>query len=349
MEYDYSGNSPINPYQDTNADGVPDQPSTGLMQARTTTEYDNQGRQFRSTKWGVVWGVISATGLKTETWYDRRGNIVKTLAPQAPINKMVYDGAGRVVKSYKTTGGGDTTWADAFNVLDDLVITQTEFTLDGAGNVLLQHQRDRFHTASTTSTGTGELLDRTSTTRPSRSQYTAMYYDAANRMTDSVNVGTNAGNVYTRPSTVPARSDTALVNTLVYDSAGRAYRTIDPKGIIQQKSFDLLGRTSKTIDNYIDGVVGSADDVAVDFAYNGNNDRTVVRAFLVGGGFETTNFVFGAGTARGDTINDNRMLIATLQPTRPPAWPATPSSRRRPTTRWGRRYPTPTKISPPTR
>jgi hypothetical protein len=49
------------------------------------------------------------------------------------------------------------------------------------------------------------------------------YYDAADRPTDSVNIGTNGGSSYTRPGTVPARSDTVLVTQTKYNSAGRAY------------------------------------------------------------------------------------------------------------------------------
>ena len=43
------------------------------------------------------------------------------------------------------------------------------------------------------------------------------------------------------PSTVPARSDTVLVTTTEFDSAGQAYKTIDPAGREDRQEFDDAG------------------------------------------------------------------------------------------------------------
>jgi RHS repeat-associated protein len=81
-----------------------------------------------------------------------------------------------------------------------------------------------------------------------RVSYAGMYYDAAGRLTDSVNVGTNGGTPWTRPASVPARSDTALVTSYVYDSAGRQTLVVDPRSIGARAQYDVLGRTTRTID-----------------------------------------------------------------------------------------------------
>src|SRR5205807_1031593 len=63
---------------------------------------------------------------------------------------------------------------------------------------------------------TGGSLGNPSTHPYARVSYLANYYDAANRLTDTVNVGSNGGSSYTRPSTPASRSDTALVTSTGY-------------------------------------------------------------------------------------------------------------------------------------
>ena len=55
---------------DTNSDGVPDKPSSGLMRARSTAEYDERGRTFR----GRTFSVDQATGsVSTNSWRPTPG------------------------------------------------------------------------------------------------------------------------------------------------------------------------------------------------------------------------------------------------------------------------------------
>ena len=48
------------------------------------------------------------------------------------------------------------------------------------------------------------------------------------------------------PSTAPARSDTVLVTSTEYNTAGLAYKTTDPAGKESRSEFDDAGRTTKT-------------------------------------------------------------------------------------------------------
>ena len=139
------------------------------------------------------------------------------------MSKTSYDGAGRVVKTFVTDGGGDVGWADVGTVTGDLVLSQTETQYDSSGNPILVITKDRFHDE----TGTGELSG-PGTAPKARVSYTARYYDAADRLTDSVDVGTNGGLAYTRPATVPARSDTVLVSSSAYKGAGLVEAVTDP-------------------------------------------------------------------------------------------------------------------------
>src|SRR5208282_1382955 len=102
--------------------------------------------------------------------------------------------------------------------------------------------QQRFNTA----TGTGPLGGPTSTTMPqARDYYTGSYYDAADRLTATVDVGTNGGTPWVRPATVPARSNTALVTSDTYNAAGWVQDTVDPRGIDDRTLYDALGRTTE--------------------------------------------------------------------------------------------------------
>ena len=203
------------------------------------------------------------------------------------MQKAAHDGVGRTTASYSTDGGGDTAWSDAFTVTGDTVLSQVEMTYDASGLALLTTNRQRFHDE----TGTGALGTPTTGVK-ARVSYAANYYDAGDRPLHGVFVGTNGGSAYTRPGSVPSRSDTVLVNSTEYDSAGRAYKSIDPKGLENRTYFDALGRTLKTIVNYVDGTVSDTDDKTNEYAF-GPARMISLTAKLTGGGGQTTEWVYG--------------------------------------------------------
>ena len=120
------------------------------------------------------------------------------------------------------------TWANATSLAASLVLEQTEYAYDAASNVILTTSRQRFHDAAATVMGP---LGTPTAGIPARVSYAGRYYDPAGRVVASVNVGTNGGLAYVRPTAVPARSDTALVTTYAYDGAGRVQDVTDPRGI----------------------------------------------------------------------------------------------------------------------
>src|SRR5439155_1381041 len=81
--------------------------------------------------------------LYSETWFDARGQVIKTLAPGGLVQKMTYDGLGRTTASYTTDGGGDSGYSDASTVTGDTVLEQVENTYDSDGNVLETADRHR--------------------------------------------------------------------------------------------------------------------------------------------------------------------------------------------------------------
>jgi len=303
---------------DSNSDGVPDRPSSSLLRAKTTTDYDEQGRVYRTKVFSVdpSTGSVSTNALTTNAFYDRRGNVIKTSAPEGLVQKWQYDGAGRVAKAFYSDGGGDSGWGDADDVIGDIVLSQSENTYDADGNPIFVAQRDRFHDDA--STDTGELGDPT-TSPKARVSYSASYYDAANRLTADVNVGTNGGSSYTRPSSVPSRSDTVLVASYTYDAAGRQDTVTDPRGIVTKSTYDLLGRTTKLVEAY-DASVNSGNPSGANnrttlYTYNGNSAiRTIDAEMPSGTNDQITAYVYGVTTSGGSDINSNDLLTAVHYP-----------------------------------
>jgi hypothetical protein len=108
--------------------------------------------------------------------------------------------------SYATDGAGGTSWTAANSVTADNVLEQQQNIYDAAGNVIETIAKQRFHNE----TASGPLGD-PNTGPKARVYYAAAYYDAAYRVTGTVDVGTNGGTAWTQPATLPTPSDTALV------------------------------------------------------------------------------------------------------------------------------------------
>ena len=126
--------------------------------------------------------------------------------------------------------------------------------------------------------------------------YTASWFDGASRQTATANYGTNGGSAFSRPSSPPARSDTVLVTSTEYNTAGQAYKSTDPAGKESRAEFDDAGRTTKQIGDYVDGnpATGTSDeDVTVEMAYNSDGQVTTLTAKNPTTGDQVTRYVYG--------------------------------------------------------
>jgi RHS repeat-associated protein len=303
----------------TTTAGLVDRPDASLLRAKTTSTYDDQGRVYRSDIWSVdsADGAVSTYSLHTDAWYDQRGNVIKNAAPGGLVTKSVFDGVGRPIVTYSTDGGGDAalgasgSWDDAGSVNGDAVLQQQESYYDADGNLIMAVTRQRFHDE----TATGDLNPATyilpAILPDSRTYFATYYYDAAERPTATVDVGTNGGSDYTWPGTVPSRSDTVLVTTLHYNDAGWVDRTVDPRGIETRTAYDALGRTVQTIENYVDGTPSDADDKTTQFTYDGSDHLLTYSLLLPSSGIQTTQYVYGVSTS---TIHSNDLLAAVYHP-----------------------------------
>jgi RHS repeat-associated protein len=397
----------------TSTAGVPNPPSASLLRAQTTTEYDDQGRVYQSNVYSVdqSQGTVSANSLTTSIWYNHRGLVIKSSPPGAAVTKTRYDGAGRPTIVYTTDAYLDSTWSDATTVSsNNNVLSQTEYTYDNDGNPILVTTRNRFDNE----TQGGPLGNPTS--HPyARVSYVAYYYDNANRLTNTVNVGTNGGSSYTRPNTPPARSDTVLVTTTSYladavqqvtltgsptggtftlsfggqtttalaynataatvqsalqnlssvgtnnalasgpaggpwlvrfagtlagtpevemgsngsgltgghspsvtvgttsqgGDTGRVQAVTDPRALVSKTDYDLLGRTIRTIQDFVAFAPSNSADQTTQYTYDGSNHILTLSAVLPGSVLETTQYTYGVSSS---IISSNDLLASTTYP-----------------------------------
>jgi RHS repeat-associated protein len=300
----------------TSTAGVPDAPSASLLRAKSVSSYDTQGRVFQSTTFSVdpSTGTVGS-GITSNTFYDHDGNPLATYIPGQPTQKSVYDGAGRVIASYTTDGGavnnGGTplmSWSDAGSVSNDVVVSETEATLDGDGNAILTTTEDRLSTADTTTQGA-------LTGSNARISYVGDYYDAADRMTAEEDVGTNGGSAWTRPVTPDASDDTHLVTTTAYNVQGLPYLVTDPRGIATLTTYNLLGWATQTIAASDGGSPSIASNQTTNYTFNGNGDVLTMTAIMPAGTHsQATAYVYGVGTSIGADLFSNDLIAAVHYP-----------------------------------
>jgi RHS repeat-associated protein len=315
-------------------DGVPDAPAGTSRVARTQFFYDDQQRPYRTSVFSVDQSNgtnISGSSLDTNTFYDHRGDVMAVAQPGGLWSKYVIDGAGRVIKQYSSDGGALNvgtnagTWSNAGNVTNDVVVQQVENTYDNNGNATLVTTRDRFHDAATNGAGLGDLRDPSNNPK-ARVSFQAYYYDAANRTTDALDVGTagSTNGTFSRPGSPWTRSGTALVTTYGYDDAGRQDSITDTRGHTNKTYFDMASRPIRTIANW-DGsdqspasnstpsVFSSTSQIA-DYTYDGSDHVLTMKAWGTNSStFQTTQYVYGVTTSTSG-INSNDLLLKVEYP-----------------------------------
>ncbi len=200
------------------------------LRSDVVSNYDDQGRVYSTVVSSVDQsaGTVGAS-LTANNYFDHFGNEAAQSSPGGQWTKHVFDGANRDIQDSTTDGGvmsgTAATWANAMTDSNDIVLQQTDTTLDADGNPTVVLDRQRFdNDPATGSSGLGDLTGPNgASATASRDSYTVNWYDAADRMTDSANLGSNGGQAYTVQTLPPARdvfsqgtatgSTTTLVDT----------------------------------------------------------------------------------------------------------------------------------------
>lgn len=276
--------------------------------AYQTTAFDALERIYLQQSYGVDQGTGALTyPLSTESWYDPRGLLIKTVQPGFNgYNKIQFNTLRQPVAAYVAyppTGGLD---GDSNDVTDDIVIEQTEIGYDEAGNILLTTARQRYLDA----TGTGPLQGPNGLEPLARVTYVAQWADPIGRLRTQANYGTNGGAELVRPAVAPAPSDTILVSRTDYAQDGLPAQTVAPDGMVTQTVKDRLGRQILLIENFVANSpeTDCGDNRTTEYIYapDGGLSRLIVKNVVTGD--QVTRWEYGTtlagnGVARSDLLN----------------------------------------------
>ena len=119
--------------------------SPGELRAQTQSLYDARGRVYESRLYEVDPGDGTVGNyLPSRTWYDARGQVVKTAAASGLFQKYAFDGLGRTVATYTSFDLDETAYADADDVTGDTVIEQSQTWYNQAGGPIATATFQRF-------------------------------------------------------------------------------------------------------------------------------------------------------------------------------------------------------------
>lgn len=292
--------------------------AAGPLIARSEALFDDRGRVYRTIRHGVnpSTGVVGQA-LTSNTWYDAANNTIQSLPEGSKLfTKTIYDGLNRpktIYSGYTPTG----TTNNPSNATDDVILEQSEIAYDEASNNIKSVQRQRYHNAPDTQTGP---LKDPSHDPQARVSYSAMWPDSSGRNQAAANYGTNGGTAFSRPSTIPARSDTVLVTATDYDSAGQVLQTTDPSGMVTRLGYDAAGRQTSQITNYqVSPLIVAPDEEDCDPSADTN--VTVLTSYNPDGNIETLTAVNAATGnqvttyAYGTTLEDSEVASSLLKRT----------------------------------
>ena len=308
-------------------------PNADVLISRQESYFDDLGRTYETRRYAVDpdTGTVG-NYLAGYSWFDAAGNSIKQQGEgQRSFTKTQFDSLGRAVKQFvgydlsetpgctinsssssSSSSGEAESYTVATNVDGDTILEQTETEFDAAGNTLLVISRQRRHDA----TGTGELSTMSGSQPQARVSYVAYWFDEVGRQKAVANFGTNGDASLSRPATVPSRSDTVLVTTSEFNSAGQAYKTIDPAEREDRQEFDDAGRVVKSIQNYQDGSVNASypdEDVTVETAYTADGQIATLTAKNPATGDQVTMYVYGTTLDDSDVARKD-LLRAEIYP-----------------------------------
>ncbi len=280
------------------------------------------------------------------------GRVIKVDGSQ--LTKTRRDRLGRTTHQFILAVDDDAanTYGDVWasgttDVGGDIVLEehQTVYESTNSDNVLMSVNIARHHNdygvtereGELDDNGDGDVLCLTDEDVKGRVSITAMWYDDLDRLTDTVQYGTNgmigdesaSGGTFDRDGlSVPSRSDTALRTTTVYDDDGSVLATLDSQGssgVRTEFTLDAMGRQTAVIRNYVNGTPSGAtgdDDLFTRYTYV-DGLQTEIWVDVDGddvqdaGVDQVTHYIYGVtkGASAGDSkISSKNLLHAVIYP-----------------------------------
>jgi RHS repeat-associated protein/uncharacterized repeat protein (TIGR01451 family) len=220
--------------------------AVGTPLARTTVnEYDDGGRLVRVTDnylAGQPPGYQDEYNLVTQYTYDQAGNQVTATDATGQVTRQEYDELNRVVRVIENyLPGQPQNYENEYNLT-------TEYAYDAVGNQVLV-------------TDTLDLV-------------TKYEYDDLNRQ---VRVVEN----YLPGQPQSYQNEYNLVTEFAYDAVGNQVAVTDTIGLVTKYEYDELGRVTRVIANYGDGVYDPAhsdEDVTATYTYDAAGNQVAVTS-----------------------------------------------------------------------
>ncbi|RPI91406.1 MAG: DNRLRE domain-containing protein, partial [Chloroflexi bacterium] len=166
-----------------------------------------------------------STNIRTDTWYDKAGNVVATVDPRGVWTRTYYDEANRPVATLQDWTGsdlyGDLTTAPAYNpaVPDQNVRMTVAYDSDG--------RRD--------------------TTTDPLGRVTKYEYNDSGQVFKTIANYVNSG----EPQN--GQDQRNIVTQYAYDAPGRQVQATDTLGRVTRNAYDDLGRLTSVTQNYLQG------------------------------------------------------------------------------------------------
>ncbi|RPI89239.1 MAG: hypothetical protein EHM40_21185, partial [Chloroflexi bacterium] len=175
-----------------------------------------------------------STNIRTDTWYDKAGNVVATVDPRGVWTRTYYDEASRPVAALQNWTGsdlyGDLSTAPAYNpaVPDQNVRTTVAYDSDGRRDI---------------------------TTDP-LGRVTKYEYNDSGQVLKTIANYVNSG----EPQNDQDQRN--IVTQYVYDAPGRQVQATDTLGRVTRNVYDDLGRLTSVTQNYLQGQAQNYKDLS---------------------------------------------------------------------------------------
>ena len=250
----------------------------------------------------------ATTNVTTRTFYDKTGGTVAVKDPKGITTRSILNARGLASETIANcTDTGTTPTADppacvGAGTANDATNVRTTTTFDGSGAAL----------TVITAVGTGEQATtytaydgagRTLGSKDPSGTVSTTQYDADGRMSSTVVNCTEdtsspqppTGNWWTCDGSTLNDGTWNVKTTYGYDAAGNQTSVVAPNGRETRTAYDADGRVTQRIDNYVDGVAGTTDDLATDFFYDDAGRQTGILAPTASGTTRTaTRFTYNA-------------------------------------------------------
>jgi len=292
---------------------------SGTLLSRNETFFDARGNVYRTLRYAVnpSNGTVG-NYLEANNWFDAADNVIKQVAEGAKdsraFSKFSYDSQGRKVGQYFGYYDGDDDPIDDDPpdeiTAENIIFEQSTQAYDAGGNVIQVTSLSRHHNA----TEGGPLVVADGENEPAaRPQHIAIYYDPIGRQMASAVYGTNGYEAFTRPESVPARSDTTLVTSRTYSACGQPVTVTDPAGMVTRTDYDDAGRQIRTVTHDTGGCAGNSENVTVEYGHNADGNLATLTAVNPSTGNQVTQYQYGT-SLNDSSLASSQLLRATVYP-----------------------------------